>query len=552
MGRKSRLKAERRLGERALTKKERHRTAKKAERTAQRVGASVDDYERVAAAGPERLSAALQARHTKRIQSLAEIPQRYIERCLEQMQSIREVDQAYARRRGFLPDFLPAHLSQWPTQLAWGIDSTTCAIRLLLAGQVVGAAIIARQHLERWTLLLAAVYGAEQGHHESAERFIGRTWELRTAEILGEYTADVCATVRFDDFDDAARTASGPNDGCHEHFWGSNGREICPPATWRHLADLIDGTRGRSCIEWETLHRLDPALTPSDADDTVRGVSDALELCIIHLRLAAADWCAVVRDHQRAGELPASLLNPAEANYASEDALLLRPHQVPQLAPAIAPLTQTQLLSWTNEEYLASIYTQYKALVSGGPFATARTIDEVTKMGFVAHRFARFLSAAFELDEDWKVPVLVKHHLHKHFDALSPYMLTSEIAALCARWNQSRPELASAAMLISSTLCSGYWLWLEGDDRGMGILRSTLAHAARLHTWHFDASLARGLESADLTAPTDWMQATNWPHIGQLDAALYEFAHANQDSRMTAPRRCIPLSIPERTNRLSE
>ena len=468
-----------------------------------------------------------------------------MERCLEQMQSIREVDQAYARRRGFLPDFLPAHLSQWPTPLAWGIDSTTCAIRLLLAGQVVGAAIIARQQLERWTLLLAAVYGAEQGQHESAERFIGRTWELRTAEILGEYTADVCATGRFDDFDDAARTASGPNDGYHEHFWGSStGREICPPATWRYLTDLIDGTRGRNCIEWETLHRLDPAFTPSDADDTVQGVSDALELCIIHLRLAAADWCDVVRDHQRAGEPPASLRNPAEANYASEDALLPRPHQVPQLAPAIAPLTQTQLLTWANEEYLASIYTQYKAFVSGGPFATARTVDEVTKMGFVAHRFARFLSAAMELDEDWKVPALVKHHLHKHFDTLSPYMLTSEMAALAARWNQSRPELASAAMLISSTLRSGYWLWLEGDDRGMGILRSTLAHAARFHTWHFDPRLARELESADLTAPTDWMQATNWPHIGQLDAALYEFAHANQDSRIDGAAAIYPSLNP--------
>ena len=66
----------------------------------------------------------------------------------------------------------------------------------------------------------------------------------------------------------------------------------------------------------------------------------------------------------------------------------------------------------------------------------------------------------------------------------------------------------------------------------MGILRSTLAQAARLNTWHFDASLARELESADLTAPRDWIQATNWLQIGQLDAALNEFARANQDRRI--------------------
>jgi hypothetical protein len=107
-------------------------------------------------------------------------------------------------------------------------------------------------------------------------------------------------------------------------------------------------------------------------------------------------------------------------------------------------------------------------------------------------------------------------------------------------------------MLISSTLRSGYWLWLEGDDRGMGILRSTLAQAARLHTWYFDASLARELESADLTAPTDWMQATNWPHIGQLDAALCEFAHANQDSRIDGASAMYPSLNRRGTSRVSD
>ncbi|WP_129560175.1 hypothetical protein [Mycobacterium avium] len=113
-------------------------------------------------------------------------------------------------------------------------------------------------------------------------------------------------------------------------------------------------------------------------------------------------------------------------------------------------------------------------------------------------------------------------------------ILTAEFAALCALWNQSRPEIAAAATLISSTLLSGYWLWLEDDDRAMAILRCTLHQTARLRAWHTKPDAAQALQSIPQTTPRRWRNVAGWSQHRSLDLALFEFAHANRESRLDA------------------
>jgi hypothetical protein len=71
------------------------------------------------------------------------------------------------------------------------------AIRLLLAGQFVGAAIIVRQQLGRWTLLHAETACEETDAPESADELVARVWTWSAIVKLGKRTADVLAEGRF-------------------------------------------------------------------------------------------------------------------------------------------------------------------------------------------------------------------------------------------------------------------------------------------------------------------------------------------------------------------
>ena len=124
--------------------------------------------------------------------------------------------------------------------------------------------------------------------------------------------------------------------------------------------------------------------------------------------------------------------------------------------------------------------------------------------------------------------------IHQHLTPASPYILTAEFAALCALWNPSRPQIAAAATQISSTLLAGYWLWIEEDDRAMAILRCTLHQAARLRTWHVHPDAAQALQSRSATIPRRWITMAGWSKFRPLDRALFEFAHANRESRLDA------------------
>ena len=150
------------------------------------------------------------------------------------------------------------------------------------------------------------------------------------------------------------------------------------------------------------------------------------------------------------------------------------------------------------------LYTEYHAALADRFTAQRWTPQQLAELTFAAHRFSRLLVTADARAQDRKISD-ERLKIHQHLTPASPYVLTAEFAALCALWNQSRPQIAAAATQISSMLLAGYWLWIEEDDRAMGILRCTLHQAARLRTWHLHPDAAQALQSrsCDHPAPLD-------------------------------------------------
>lgn len=531
MGRKSRHKLDRRLGQVQPTRKEVERGRVKAERRAQNVPPTVDAYERVAASGPARLTETLISRHSIRIDNLDAVAQVSMNHCLPHLLSICELDAVFIRGGHQLTQHATPHESPWPTHLSWSLQSTIAALRLMLAGQTVGAAIVLRQQLGRWTLLLALVAGIARRRNETIESFIARAWTHSAMDALGRYTADIAASESFDDLDDHPRTA-GVIDVDHEHMRIAD-QLICPAGVYHALCRLIDGQQADQRTEYEAVHHLDEEHSPTDAHRSTDVLSDTLMLCMIQMRFAAIAVCHALGDADTARAIgTVSAPERRLAHYTSETQLLPRTPLAPRLTPALAPLVGRELAAFESIDYLWNLYTDYHAALGHRSRAQDCTLQELAELAFAAHRFSRFLVAEAAQAQDLKPPEsrLSVHHR----TPVAPQIVTAEFAALCASWNQSRTQIAAAATLVSSTLLSGYWLWLEEDDRAMGILRCTLHQTARLRTWHTNADAARALDTMPQTTPRRWMHAAGWSKFRPLDRALFEFAHANRDSRCDA------------------
>jgi hypothetical protein len=206
---------------------------------------------------------------------------------------------------------------------------------------------------------------------------------------------------------------------------------------------------------------------------------------------------------------------------------------IPRLTRALVPLVGTELAAFENIDHLSKLYTDYHTVLADRSHSQHCTPQELAELAFTPHRFSRFLVAQAAHAQDLGLAE-GRLKIHQHLTPMSPQILTAEFAALCAHWNQSQPQIAAAATQISSTLLSGYWLWLEEDDRAMGVLRCTLHQAARLRTWHTNADAAQALQTTPWTTPRSWMNTADWSNYRSLDRVLFEFAHANRESRREA------------------
>jgi hypothetical protein len=533
MGRKSRHKLERRLGQLQSTPKQVQRATLKAQRRARNVPPTVEAYERVAASGPTRLIEALIGRHRTRIDNLDAVAQLSMNRSRGPLVSVCQLDAIFIRQGHQLNQHSPPHESPWPTHLSWSLESTIAALRLMLAGQTIGAAIILRQQLGRWTLLLARAGPVVRRRGEPIESFIARAWTQRAMDMLGRYTFDIAVGDRFDDVDDHPRTTGAINTD-HEHV-PIDERPLCPAYVYHTLCEVIDGQHADQRVECQVVRDLDAEPLPTDTNGPADILLDALALCMIQMRLAAVTTYAVSTDRETMRGM--SLVSPpperSPGQHPSQTPVLVSKSVPTRLSPALVSLVDREFAAFDAIADLGPLYTDYHTALADGHTAQRWTPQQLAELSFAAHRFSRLLITSNARDQDRQISDQ-RLKIHQHLTPGPPYILIAEFAALCALWNPSQPEIAAAATRISSTLLAGYWLWIEEDDRAMAILRCTLHQAARLRTWHVHPDSAQALQSRSATTPRRWITMAGWSKFHPLDRALFEFAHANRESRLDA------------------
>ena len=533
MGRKSRRKLERRLGQVPSTPKQLQRATLKAQRRTRNVPATVEGYERVAARGPTRLIETLIGRYSTRIDNLDAVAQVWMDHCLGHLVSVCQLDAVFIRQGHQLNQHSPPHDSPWPTHLSWSVESTITALRLMLAGQIAGAAIILRQQLGRWTLLLARADSVVRGRGEPIESFIARAWTQRAMDKLGLYCADVAAGEIFDDLDDHPPT-TGAIGTDHEHVHIDR-RALCPAHVYHTLCELIDGQHDDQLVEGEVMHDFDADLAPADANAPAQILLDTLTLCMIQMRLAIATTYAFTTDPDTMRVIP--LVSPLPERRPIQHPSEIQPPPckavATRLPPTLVPLVDGKFAALGAVADLWPLYTDYHTALADRFTARRQTPQQLAELTFAAHRFSRLLITANAHAQDRKI-CDERLKIHRHLTPASPCVLTAEFAALCALWNQSRPQIAAAATQISAALLAGYWLWIEEDDRAMAILRCTLHQTARLRTWHVHPDAAQALQANSATIPHRWLTMAGWSKFRTLDRALVEFAHANRESRLDA------------------
>ena len=529
MGRKSRYKLERRLGQVQSTPKQVARATLKAQRRARNVPPTVEAYERVAAGGPTRLVETLIGRYSTRIDNLDAVAQLSMDHCVRPLLSVCELDVIFIRQGHQLDQHSPPHESPWPTHLSWSVESTIAALRLMLAGQTIGPAIILRQQLGRWTLLLARAEPVVQRRGEPIESFIARAWTQRAMDMLGLYTFDVALADRFDDLDDHPRT-TGAIGADHEHVQ-VDGRALCPAHVYHTLCELIDAQHADQLVDCEVVHDLNAEPSATDTNGPADILLDALALCMIQMRLAAVTTYVLSTDRETMRGI--SLVSPPPERHPSQTPVPVSKPVATRPPPALVPLIDPEFATFVAVADLGPLYTDYHTALADRSTDQRFTPQQLAELTFAAHRFSRLLVTANACAQDREISD-ERLKIHQHLTPASPYVLTAEFAALCALWNQSRPQIAAAATQISATLLSGYWLWIEEDDRAMGILRCTLHQAARLRTWHLHPDTAHALHSTSCTTPRRWITTAGWSKFRTLDRALFEFAHANRESRLDA------------------
>lgn len=507
--------------------RELRRAAEKADRRGRRVGASLADYERIAVLGPDRVGQTLAARSTLRMERLAETTDAYRGPILSALGPIMPLDRMLFRF-GANPNKHPAAYGPaWPDYLAWGIDSAVATARLMLCGQIVGAAAVARNQLERWTGHRARAADVRQREGESTVDYFARAWSVE--DRFHESWFDGADDIPVDD--DLVVPSSACVD--HSHIRTQAGGEICPAELYKTLSEVMHGRYLDNALNWDSdglLHGDDG--WPEHVSIAVEAITDTLVLCLREIRLALAAVAEKLGNDEMLAKLKAIPEGftavdgrPLRSSFAAGSAPLVVPPPC-----SLMPLTPQQGLLPHFRSYLEEIAKDYEAVMRGSrPAGRLYTDDEATRLAFVWHRTRSARSAQAALDSERRS--LGDEYDPWNVDArAAKWAMLSEVASLVALWHQPAPA-ASALSLIGSALRSTYWLWLEDDDRAMSILRCVLEQAARLRAWRLKPTKAEALESRDRSIPRNWLEAAGWRRLSALNRALGEFAHAHPDAK---------------------
>lgn len=481
-----RPRAARRAAQRAALKE-----ASRAEQRGRRVSPTVAGFEAAFRdRGYDGVAEALIARHNQRMQRIVDVGDVMQRICLPLLTSYLPLS-LVSEELGADPGRAPSHSgAAWPDHLAWGLDSIAAAARLILSLQPVGASIIARTQLERWSSNLEFNGEISQEPGEDTVAWLNRLWsapDVRPPDgvttSIGDLFADISELLH----------ARGP----------------LMPLVWLDIADITDAPSS------EHVRLLDT-------------ISDALVVSLSQVRTCLATAAEEKGWDVLAGTAAAvRLVLPARS-------------WLPDLRAFLWPLVPHFFQMPGVEGAVGATASSYRRVVSALRAGREPDLPSETwpVLGFGGHRFRALTVAgcAYRRERDIFGDQFDEHGIE---DLATEAVLAGEMAAMLAVWLRQDPARCSAAdafAVCASGLRSAQWLWLEDDDRAMGCLRCVIEQVARARTWRVKPHLAAKIEGSPKSTPRDWIEGAGWRRLSLLNRALGEFAHGSTSTKWNLAR----------------
>jgi len=439
--------------------------------------------------GFDGLAEALISRHNQRMQRIEKTATMMQMVCLPHLAGYPMFDLA-VRRLGGTEMRMPGHQGgkAWIDHLAWGLDSIAGATRLLMCLQPVGAAVIARTQLERWSSNLEFNTGLTQNPGEESADWLNRLWSV----LEGSHDEVRCIDVGqlFADLSELL-----------------HGRGPLMPLAWLDVAQVAEH--------------------PTSADmQAVESITDALVLSVSRIRDGLATAASNVRECDYAKTIfDVPLVGRAKS-------------WLPEASPYLYPLLPFFFERPYVKGYLESIGGAYHGLLRRLE-SNKEPREPAELWPIFAFGERRFRASTYAQ--------LAYAHERKQFAAefrlkgidylVTEAVLAGEMAGVLGLWLRSDPNLSHAAdafIVCASALRSATWLWLEDDDRAMGCLRPMIEQLARVRAWRIKPSAAAKIEANVKSTPRDWLEAASWRRLNILARALGEFVHGSTKVNHTA------------------
>jgi hypothetical protein len=400
-------------------------------------------------------------------------------------------------------------------------------------------------------MVLATVAGLTRAQVESFTDFIARAWTefLSWSPVYLQRVEPPTQLETAWESDEVVAVGEPAID--HKHLVLPDGLEVCPALVYMMLSETMHARECHDVTTWESKDLLNPSLIPSDWHLPVAAVANATQLSLIQNGMVTAALLFHRGQTERAMKVGNYRAWPyrfsprdeqaeahewwaAAAGYGRPARWKSRPHQavVPRLA-ALMPLTPEEGL---NPEAVAYLERQrWTYLSMKGDYRPAGRLyrdDEMGTLIFDAHRFSAVQFAQYGLRMEAQ-RFGNEFNPHTVLGRCTVYALVSELAAVTSTWCQG--PVSAALKLVASSLRSGYWLWLEDDDRAMACLRCVLEQSARISATLKDSARARRMESAN-NPPSRWLETAGWRRLSALNTALGEYAHAQKQVDPIGPR----------------
>jgi len=443
--------------------------------------------------GHDAIAEALIARHNQRFQRIVGCGQMMQSLCLPLLTSQLPLGLA-AEELGADQGRPPFYRGPtWPDHLAWGLDSVVAAVRLMMCLQPVGASIVARTQLDRWSSNLESNSGVGQRPGESTVDWYNRLWSEPDVRPPAPVMTPV--GVLFADLSELL-----------------HGRGRLMPLVWLDIADVTD-------------------MPSSDHVQLLETISDALLVSLSHIRT-----CLATAADNKGLRVLAQIIDRVRLVVPIQGWLSdVRTHLWPMMPMVIR---QTNV-----EGALGASAAAHRRVISA--MQAGRDPAEPSELwpalAFGAHRFRALLHEQYAYEYEKKL-------LGNRFDeggadrSVTEAVLAGEMAAVLARWLRQDPDRqspANAFAVCASGLRSAQWLWLEDDERSMGCLRTVIEQVARARTWRLRPDRARKIEANPSSTPRDWIEGAGWKRLTLLNRALGEFAHGSTKASWNGARNAL-------------